>query len=198
MSNILKELRESLEVLPLTELKQKAVKNFGLRLTKDDTKEDVINKIIGIASKQEFASEAMGDMPAAGWTRIRVHPIPGKPTFPFFVGVNGWFCWVPYNVDVDVPSKIVGVLRDALEYKYTLDSETGMNKVAMEASYPFTIIAATPGPDPRPGAEVGRERKLAAKRAFAEENGYWPSDEDIKEFRHQAAQAKFLKDAINS
>lgn len=198
MSSFLKELRETLEVLPLTELKQKAVKNFGLRLTKDDTKEDVINKIIGIASKQEFAPEASGELPMPGWTRIRVHPVPNKATFPFFVGVNGWFCWIPINVDVDVPSKIIGVLKDAIEYKYALDAETGVNKTSMEASYPFTIIAQTPGPDPRPGSEVARERKLAAKRAFAEENGYWPKDDEIKEFQRQAAQAKVMKDAFSS
>mgnify|MGYP000974177685 CR=1 FL=1 len=194
MSTVLKELRETLEVLPLSELKQKAVKHFGLRLSKDDTREDVINKIIGVASKQEFASEAVGEMPAPGWSRIKVHPVPGKPQFPFFVGINGWFCWIPINVEVDVPSKVINVLRDAVEHKYALDPETGINKVSLEMSYPFTIVAATPGPDPRPGGEVSRARKLEAKRAFAEENGFWPSDADIKDFRQQQAQAKMLKE----
>ena len=197
MSNILKELRENLEVLPISELRQKAVRNFGLRLTREETKEDIINKIVVAASKQEFAVEAAGDMPAPGWTRIRVHPVPGKPTFPFFVGINGYFCSVPFNIDVDVPSKIIGVLKDAIEHRYSLDYETGFNKITLEQSYPFNIIATTPGPDPRPGNEVARERRLQVKRDFAEREGFWPSDDDIKEIRKNTSQADALKAAMH-
>lgn len=197
MSVFLKELRENLEILPISEVRQKAVKNFGLRLNRDDSKEDIIDRIVGAASKHDYAKDASGDMPEPGWTRIKVHPVPGKPSFPFFVGVNGYFCWIPFNVEVDVPSKVIGVLNDAIELKVSTD-EYGNRKDKFEQSYPFTVIAATPGPDPRPGFEAARERKLAAKRAFAEREGYWPSDVEVREARREYSQAAALKEALSN
>lgn len=197
MSNILKELRENLELLPISELRNKASKNFGLRIPRDDTKEDIINRIIGVASKQDFAVEAKGDMPQPGWTRIQVHPVPGKPTFPFYVGINGYFCWVPFNIEVDVPNKIVDVLKDAVEHRNVMD-EFGNNKWQLEKSYPFNILASVPGPDPRPGAEVARERKIANKRRFAELHGRWPRDKEVHDMQRDAAQATMLRDIIGS
>lgn len=195
MSNVLKQLREDLEILPITKLRERAVHNFRLTLSKEDTKEDIINKIIGIASKQNFAEIAKGDAPEPGWSRIKVHPVPGKATFPFFGGVNGYQCWIPFNVEVDIPSKMVNVLNDAVEMRVVTD-EYGNRKDAFEQSYPFTLVSQTPGPDPRPGMEVARERKLAIKRAFAERHGYWPKDMDIREELRSRNQAELLRDVL--
>lgn len=192
MSVVLKELRESLELLPISEVRSRASKNFGLKLNKDHTKEDIINLIVGMASKSDYAKAATDNLPEPGWSRIQAFPVPGRSTFPFYVGLNGYFIWIPYNVKVDVPTKILGVLNDAQEMMITTD-EFGNQTRTLQASYPYQLIHTTPGPDPRPGFEVGRERKIAAKRAFAEKHGYWPKNADIKE----AKQAAILKDAIH-
>lgn len=192
MSTILKELRENLEILPISAVRERAVKNFGLKLQRDYSKEDIINLIIGVASKADFASIATDELPAPGWSRIKAFPVPGRSTFPFYVGCNGYFIWIPYNVPVDVPTKMCGVLNDAQEMRITTD-EFGNQTRTMESSYPYQLIHVTEGPDPRPGFEVGRERKIAAKRAFADKLGYWPKNKDIQEARHGA----ILKEAIH-
>lgn len=179
MSNLAKELRERLELLPFMELKQQASKNYGVKVQKDYTKEDLINLIVGSFSKHDFAHATSGDMPEAGWSRIKVANIPGRNNFPFYQQINGYTCFVPFNTAVDVPTKVLGVLDDATEMRYTDDGNNGQTMTA-EQSYVYSLIATTPGPDPRPGLEVGRERKLAAKRAFAEKEGYWPRDSDIR------------------
>lgn len=192
MSVILKELRENLEILPIGEIRKRAVTNFGLKLNKDYTKEDIINAIVGVASKADYAKVATDDLPAPGWTRIQAFPVPGRAMFPFYVGINGYFIWIPFNVKVDVPTKILGVLNDAQEMLLTTD-DFGNQTRTLQSSYPYQLIHTTPGPDPRPGFEVGRERRIAAKRAFAEKHGYWPKNADIKE----AKQAAVLKEAIH-
>jgi hypothetical protein len=192
MATQLKELRDTLEILPIGAVRNRAVQNFGIKLSRDHTKEDIINLIIGVASKADFAQPANGDLPLPGWSRIKVHPVPGKPTFPFFTSVNGYFCWIPFNVEVDVPNKITNVLNDAIEMRMTFD-DFGNKKESLEASYPYSLIHRSEGPDPRPGFEVVRERKLKAKREFAEKEGYWPKDADLKELRH----ARMLRDAIH-
>jgi hypothetical protein len=190
-ASILKELRENLEILPISELRKRASTNFGLRLTATDTKEDIINKIVGVASKSNFAEQARGDIPEPGWTRIRCHPVLGRSLTPFYVGVNGYGVWVPYNLDVDVPHKIVTAIRDAKEMRITTD-DFGNQTRALEDSYPISVIFENPGPDPRPGIEVARGRKQMEKIAFAEKNLYWPKNRDIQEAR----QAQILKTAL--
>lgn len=192
MSVILKELRENLEILPISEIRKRAVTNFGLRLNKDNSKEDIINLIIGVAAKADYALIAQNDLPEAGWSRISAFPVPGRAQFPFFVGCNGYFIWIPFNVKVDVPTKILGVLNDAQEMLITTD-EFGNQTRTLQSSYPYQLYHTSPGPDPRPGFEVGRERKIKAKREFADKHGYWPKNKDIQE----AKQAAILKEAIH-
>jgi len=192
MSSVLKELRENLELLPIGELRQKATKNFGIRLSKDHTKEDIVNLIVGVASKADFAQTGKTDKPLPGWARIKCHPVPGRPQFPFYVGVNGYFCWIPFNMPVDVPIKLLGILDDAQEMRLSQD-EFGNSKQNMESSYPYSLLDRTEGPDPRPGFEVARERKLKSKRAFAAKHQYWPKNKDIAEARH----AEMLKEAFH-
>jgi len=199
MSVILKELREQLEILPIGELRQKASKHFGMRLSRDDTKEDIINRIVGAASKQNFAREvASADvLPEPGWTRIRVHPVPQRSTFPFFAAINGVSIFIPFSVDVDVPTKFIAMLRNAQEMGISTD-DFGNKTEQLQDSYPFSLIHTTPGPDPRPGGEKQRERKIAAKKLFEEEHGYWPKDSEVKELRQEIARAKLLKSIMQT
>lgn len=191
MNSVLKQLRDNLELLPITELRSKASRQFGIRPSRDHTKEDIINLIVGVASKADFADVAKTDKPLPGWARIKAHPVPGRPTFPFYVGVNGYFIWVPYNYEVDVPIKIIKVLDDAVENRIMTD-EFGAQTSRLDQSYPYSLLAVTEGPDPRPGFEVARERKLADKRKFAEENGFWPKSKDVEAARN----AKMLGNAL--
>lgn len=171
----LKEIRERLELLPIGELRSQATKNYGIKLTRESTKEDIINMIVGIMSKGEFARQATGDLPDPGWARIHVQPIQGRNNFPFYVNTNGYECFIPFNVLVDVPIKVLGTLDNAIEMRVSQD-ENGNRTDSYEASYVYSLKGLTEGPDPRPGFEVQRELMVKAKRDFAEKHGYWPKN----------------------
>ena len=177
----LTDLRNLLSGLSIAELRKRASTNYGLKLTRESTKEDIINTIIGLAQKSDYAMAASSDVPAPGWARIRVHPVPGKPTSPFYVNCNGYACWIPFNTEVDIPRKLIALLNNAEEYR--VESEDGEERRVFELSYPFTVIHDSPGPDPRPGLEVLREKILQPKREFLEKFGYWPTDKVLKEYR---------------
>lgn len=179
--NTLKDLRVALEAMPIGEVRKRAVQNFGIKLSREWSKDDIINQIVGMSQKADYAV-ARGEGVDPGWARIKVHPVPGKPTWPFYVNCNGYECWIPFNVPVDVPIKVLGVLNDAQELRISAN-EDGQRVDSLEASYPYSIIQEVPGPDPRPGNEVAREARLKAKKAFYAREGYWPTDKVFKEFR---------------
>jgi len=174
----LNELRVKLEDLSLQEVRAKAKRNFGISVTREHSKDEIIGLIIAESTKFDFAHEADGEL-KPGWSRIRLHPTPGRSRFPIYVNVNGRSFCIPVNVDVDVPNKIVGVLKDAVELIPRLEEINGIEQIAgftENLSYPFSLLEQKIGPDPRPGYEVQREAKIKEKRKFEEEHKYWPSD----------------------
>lgn len=184
-NNALNDLVQSLEAATLAELRSKASKTFGLRISRNHTRDDIIAEIMEQAKKFEFAKDAEGDL-EPGWSRIKVHPIPGRSKFPFYFNLNGYQGLIPLNREVDVPNKIVKMLRDAEENQPVTD-DTGAVTWRLQESYPFTLIEQRKGPDPKPGIEVQREIKLQPKRDFYKEHGYWPSDAVLAEHRKELA-----------
>ncbi len=188
----LNDLRLSLEALPLQELRVKARKVYDISVTRDHKADEIVELIMNVAAKHDFAVVNAGDL-KAGWSRIRLHPLPGRGVAPVYVNINGRSFGIPMNVDCDVPNKVVGVLRDAQEARPIDDDTPGVTSsiagYRLEQSYPFTLIESKPGPDPRPGLEVQREAKLKSKRDFEKAHGFWPSDEVMKQQR----QIAFLK-----
>lgn len=198
-SQLMQGIRDELELLPISELRSKASKQYGLRVDKTSTKEDLINLIMSMLSKGEHAMTAKGSAPEPGWARIKVSPIPGRNNFPFYVACNDYECFIPFNTVVDVPIKIIGVLNDAQEMRVSQSTGGNANEQperidSMEASYVFSEISRTDGPDPRPGSEVKREKKIQAKRDFAEKHGWWPKDSELR----QASDNNMLVNALTN
>lgn len=190
MSNKLIETRNYLEGLSRQELVSKAKNHYGVTLSREDKNEDIINKIIGMLSKGDIAAASEGDL-KPGWARIKLHPVQGVPNTPRYVDHNGYFCWIPVNVEVDIPAKMVapdGAIKCAGEWKVS-KNEFDEQITTFEESLPCTVYAINPGPDPKPGIEVQRARKLKDKMEFRDEHGYWPSDEEIKVVRAERLKA---------
>ena len=186
--NYLKDFREALENLSIADLRSRATKNFGLKLTREHTKQDIIDLIVSVASKQNFADAAEGSI-RPGYVRLKLQPIPGKAPagFPVFLNCNGYSVFVPVDAVVDLPIKMIETLEHAEEI-HQVRNEFGGYSDSMSLSYPYQIIGRCEGPDPRPGLEVARERKLAPKREFFKKYGYWPSDKVL-----MAAQASSVR-----
>lgn len=181
MSEIEDNLRASLEALPMSELRQKAVKNFGLKLTRDYTKEDIIKLIINVSANTNFAKEAEGEL-KPGWARIKVHKDRNSSQEMVFFQCNGYQGLIPMGLEVDVPIKVLELLDHAEEMRISKLDEFGSPHWSLEISYPYTLLAKLDGPDPRPGYEVFREKKLAGKRKFFKNYGMWPTDKMYTSF----------------
>lgn len=179
-----------LEELNLSELRKKAKVNYGLAITREHKEDEIRALIKQEAAKFDFAVEAVGDL-KPGLARIKLAQVPGKSKAPAYLNINGKSFGIPVGIECDVPHKVVYGLRNALESVPVLDQDNVVTGFTMEESYPFSLIEMKPGPDPRPGLEVQREARLAPKRAFAEEHGYWPSDAVMAQQRQLA----FIKSA---
>src|SRR5690606_6731669 len=177
------ELKQELQKLTIGELRSKASNVYDIKLSREHTKEDIVQLIVEKSKQGVFLDGVDGDRPKPGWARIKIHPVPGKPSLTAFVAVNGQPYWIPQNVPVDVPIKLIGVLTDAVEMIIKQNPETLEETRTYETSYPFTVIDQVEGPDPRPGWEVSREKMLADHRAFAKEKGYWPNKAALEKWR---------------
>lgn len=176
---------QELETLPMGELRKRAAKVFAVKCTTDMTKKDVIKAIKEKLTTADYAQPATGDAPKPGWARITLHHVPGTSRHPEPCSVNNYVCYIPKNSMVDVPTKVVEMLRDNKRLTLMTDEEEAENSKNRyywdEAeAYPMTVHMITDGPDPRPGHEVKKERLLAPYRAYFEEFGIWPKPKQLQ------------------
>lgn len=176
----------ALEEMGRPELIKQATSIYNLPVQKDWTKDKILSAIKNKLNKSDYALPAVeNSMPEPGYTRIRIEKAKQGKEQPAFLGVNGYRITIKRGEWVDVPHKIVSLLDTAKEYKLQVDETKAYNDPTREKwewshSYPFSVGPSTPGPDPRPGDEVTRGARAAPKRAFAEEEGYWPTDEQLR------------------
>jgi hypothetical protein len=199
VSDRIKQTIAMLEGLSFPELKQKAKNHFGVTLNRDDTKADIVNKIVGMLSKNEFARVGEGEV-QPGWARIKLHSVNGVPDFPRYIDHNGYFAWLPVGIEIDVPIKITqpgGVLRCSQEFGVGED-DLGNKVTKFQDSIPFSILEINPGPDPRPGREVHVSHKRRDKMDYKDRYGYWPSDEEVKVWKDARINSDLKKNGLGS
>lgn len=152
------------------------------------TKQDIIK---AIADKKKTTNkdiatlaEHNGAHPMPGYSRIELHPNTreGESNRPVFFGCNGYNITIPRGIPVDVPTKVLSVIRDTTSTKKVETEEgSGKWKDITTMTYPFNHIETTPGPDPRPGYEVGKMATHGPRADFHEKFGYWPTKEGLRE-----------------
>jgi len=175
-----KDLRSSLEELDIASLRKKA-KNNAIALTREHTKQQIIDQLVEAISKHNYAQAADGDL-KPGWARIKIHRPSGSKQQHVFFNINNYQGYIPLNIEVDVPIKVLEVLDHAEEMKITGEDEFGAPKWGFELSYPYTLLAKLDGPDPKPGFEVSRDRKIAGKKRFYKKFGIYPTDRMYQSF----------------
>lgn len=171
---------------------------YRITLEKTATREQIIAIIKNKRSAVDMAVlvDETSTGPKAGWARINIYrdPIPGATNNPVYVGCNGYNVTIPRGVEVDVPIKVVGVLTDAVEKRLVenyQEPHTSNKRWTWEPvlSYPFSVIATNPGPDPRPGFEKGKAATMRPREKFRELFGKWPSNDELL----QAQKEGFIK-----
>jgi hypothetical protein len=180
----------NLEDLSIAQLRKYAAL-YRIALDRDSTKEDIVRILKAKAAKQNLVTVVDKDddgMPKPGWSRINVSrdPMPGAGNYPIYINVNGYEITVPRGVTVDVPTKVVTTLNDAVEERLIANHDVPFNDpnhytYQKVMRYPFQVIATTKGPDPRPGFEVQRAIQNKPRLKFKEVFGYWPTRPQLAE-----------------
>lgn len=179
---------DAVESLDIANLRRFA-KLMKISAGRDWTKEDYIT---AIKAKQESNSMATfvfdsSTAPAPGKARIIIHrdPRPDNKNSPVHLGVNGYIISVPRGVEVDVPIPFINALKNAKTVEVVQQGESsrenpgGIYKDEARDSYPFQVLAVTPGDFINP--HDSRAAKYKAKKKYFEKFGAWPTDGELKE-----------------
>jgi hypothetical protein len=177
---ILDQEKDALDGLTIAQARSYA-KLYNVALSREMTLDDIKAAIKAKQAKHKMvthADESTG--PAPGKWRIKVHKTnehgAKAGSRPVPVMVNGYKCSIPRNVVVDVPEKVVRVLENSVHY-VPIENDSGLWSFEPQLTYPFQVIASTPGADPSPGYEAGRARMYKQRLAYRDEFGYWPKNQ---------------------
>lgn len=189
---------EALEALDMASLRKYA-KLMRITAQRDWQKEDYIE---AIKTKQEMQNVSVvfnqDNAPAPGHSRIIIlrDPTPGHKNSPVPVIVNGRILLIPRGIPVDVPTPYVEVLNNAKGQQYRqTDGPAGNNPMGIFKeeevfSYPFQVVAATPGGQ-FTNQNDPRASKARLKAKFHAKFGRFPTDGELNE----AIRADIIKNA---
>lgn len=179
----------------ISDLRKKAAKEYGIKLLPEYTKADIINLIVNKASgNTKFVTDTTPleqKNEKYGWSRVKV--IRGRDATNNThcqAAHNGFQFSIPYNLEVNLPTVTAEYLTTK-KSPVPKQSEDGNGTIIeYEDRWIVQFIEKNYGPngerDYIPPSERGkywnsvREAKLAKKRKFFEQMGYWPTDKGLQ------------------
>ena len=174
---------------------RRVAKLLGVKAAPNWDKQTFIEEINKKGSGLEIPTDPNGPKP--GYARIIIHrdPTPGHKNTPIHAGVNGMVLQIPRGIEVDVQIPFVEALKNSVQMVPELVEEgnarnpSGSYKDVPKMSYPFQVLAITPGENfrnPHDNRVVSYERR----KAFESQFGRWPTRGELEE----AMKAKIIKD----
>lgn len=183
---------------------RKAANLLGIKADKHWRKEDFIEAIQTQQAQEQLVNAVFDSStgPKPGYARVVIHrdPTPNHRNGPIHLGVNGRIIAVPRGGEFDIPIPYVEVLKNAVTVvteqteQATKDNPSGSYREEPRTSYPFQVVAVTPGPFQNQNDQ--RAAKYARRWAFMQANNAWPTDGELKEFEKVLA-AKRVRDIEN-
>jgi hypothetical protein len=168
---------------------RKYAKIMRIPSQRDWTKEDFVR---AIKAKQDTASVIDyvfddSQAPKPGHARVLVHrdPSPNHKNTPIHVGVNGRLIQVPRGMEVDLPLPFVEALKNAITTTVqqasdaTRENPGGVYKDTDQASYPFQVLAVTPGNFEN--SNDNRSSTYERRYKFFQKFERWPTEGELKE-----------------
>ena len=174
----------SVDSLEIGELR-KAAKALNIQAERTWSKDDYIR---AIQKRQKEGSGVMNflpngkEAPPPGYARIIVHrnPTPGHKNTPIHVGLNGTILQVPRGIEVDMPKEFINALKDAIS-KEMRETENGKFEEVDQLSYPFQVVAITPGQ--WTNRNDNRAAAYKIRKEFFNTHGVWPTSGELREFK---------------
>lgn len=174
--------------LPIQELRKYA-SHMRVALSKDDTKEEIVKKLNSKASNKatvEIAREESAVPPGYAKINVMSDPMPGAANLPFYLNCNGYVCYIPRDVDIIVPMRVVRTLRDATTVVKkqaakpdAYGRETFVTTDVRVPSYPFQVLEMTPGPEVLTAHEATKARTSGPRKRYREIFGRWPRPREL-------------------
>lgn len=194
---------DALDAFDIAELRR-AAKALNIEARRDWDKADYVSAIKAKQSQKTAAEVVFNDVdaPKPGHTRIVLHrdPMPGHKNGPVQVGVNGRLLHIPRGVRVDIPTPFVEALRNARSLVPRQQQALGFGSSSGQAgamykdeeliSYPFEIIASTPGGTFTNPTDSRATQARAAQR-FADVFGRYPTGGELQKWQD----AQILKES---
>ena len=187
---------DAIEKLDIAELRRFA-KLIGITSQRDWTKADFVAALKAHQSDEKTATVVLSDdkAPAPGYARIVLHrdPTPGHANKPIHLSMNGQLFGVPRGIPVDLPRPFVEILANAVtkvekQEANTSDMGPGNSyKQEEQLSYPFQVIAITPGAYKNP--YDNRSKAFALRKKFHDQHGVWPTTGELAEYRKSQPKA---------
>lgn len=181
---------DSVESLDMADLRRMA-KILGITSQRDWKKEDYVKALKDQRSKDVPLAQTQGSGPQPGYARVLVHrdPTPGHANKPLHVAVNGHIFGVPRGVEVDVPIPHIEALANAIVLESRQVSNPDRNhpegryREEPKTSYPFQVIAITPGEYRNPHDNRIHTSKI--REEFNRKFGKWPTAGELAEYRKE-------------
>lgn len=172
------------ETLEIGELR-KAAKALNINAERTWTKEDYVRAIQQHQADNKGILNFLpngGNAPAPGYARVMVHrnPTPGHKNTPIHIGHNGTLLQVPRGIEVDMPKEFINALKDAI-VKEMREVDNGVFKEEDQLSYPFQVIAISPGKWTNKNDNRAAAYKI--RKEFFNKHGVWPTAGELREFK---------------
>lgn len=194
---------DALEAFDIADLRR-AAKVLNIEARRDWDKADFVTAIKAKQSQKTAAEVVFNDenAPKPGYSRIVLHrdPMPGHKNGPVQVGVNGRLIHIPRGVRVDIPTPFVEALRNARSLIPREQQSVGFGgpggvqsaryKDEELISYPFEVIAVTPGGTFTNPTDSRAVQARAAQR-FADVFGRYPTSGELQKWQD----AQILKES---
>lgn len=177
--------QETLDKIDISDLRRIA-KLFGIKAERSWSTEDYVLAIKQLQEQGSADTVVDANAPKPGYVRIELYKdlSPGHKNLSVPVGFNGNFIHIPRGIPVDIPKEFVSVLQDS-RYKVFEKKEDDSGKehyIEVEKlSYPFQIIASTPGQAPL--AHDSRHAQAKELQKFVDKFGHWPTMGEFNEWK---------------
>lgn len=180
--------RPDLHAMDIGQLRKYA-SHARVALSKTATKQEIIEALDRKLNGKVIPTLADGTTELKpGYARIKIlpDPMPDSKNLPVYLNCNTSTFWIPRDVEVVVPLKVIRTLQDAtvMRRKQSMVQDQHGREMTRETqvkslSYPYIVLDIRPGPDVLNAFEIAKQKTAGPKRRYKEMFGRWPRPAEL-------------------
>ena len=188
------DIRKRLGEKTIAELRKEAVQVYGISISRDHNKKDLIDLICqketgDVLYVRENVRDDNGVSASgleSGMSRVTISNSSAQNDFVCRVNDNGFQVSIPFDVEVDIPTRTADYLK-GLKVQKLVKSDNGEflleKHVEWVPKYGVTFHERREGPCKHDNKYLHKKREalLRPKREFYAKHGFWPSDKKLRD-----------------